>query len=376
MREPSGKRLTNSPEITIVGGGIIGCALAYRLSCQGITTQIFERRELAREASWASAGIISPPAPRHLARAELALRSYHQYPGLIREVEQASGISCGYVATGAIEVGNDEDRQLLEQTLAWQRANGMQVELLDGRALHGAEPALHPRFTFGLYASGAGSVLLDRLAAAFARAAQLRGALVREHMPVSRIVIDGSSATAVETFDGQHRTGGVIITAGAWSRALGESIDFAIPTVPVRGQMMAIADPPVQIRAVIAGGGGYLVPRADGTVAVGATEEHDSGFDTRVTPAGVVKLTEIVERAAPSLVHGRLIATWAGLRPGTTHGEPVIGRVPHLDNVWIATGHFRSGALLAPATADALATSISSGELDPMLAPFDPAMLR
>jgi glycine oxidase len=375
MREHN-RNLTGSPEVTIIGGGIIGCALAYRLSRDGVSTRLLERRDLAREASWASAGIISPPAPRYGSRTELALRSYSLYPDLIREIEQATGVSTGYVATGEIEVAGDENRRLLEDTLAWQRANGMQVELLDRQALHDAEPALHARFSLGLFARAAGSVVLGRLAAALARAAQQRGASVHEHLPVTRIVVDGSRATAVETFEGRHTTGAVVIAAGAWSRTLGESIDFTIPTVPVKGQMMALADPPIPIRAVIAGCGGYIVPRADGTVAVGATEEHDAGFDTRVTPAGIVELSGIVERVAPSLAHARLAATWAGLRPGTTHGEAVIGRVPHLDNVWIATGHFRSGALLAPATADALAASITSGQLDPVLAPFDPANLR
>jgi glycine oxidase len=188
-------------------------------------------------------------------------------------------------------------------------------------------------------------------------------------------VTERGRATGVRTFDGVVPAGAVVIAAGAWSRSLGESIDMTIPTVPVKGQMLAIADPPIPLSAVLAGGGGYFVPRADGTVAVGATEEHDAGFDTSVTPAGVAWLTALIGRVAPSLLEGRLDATWAGLRPGVEDGEPIIGRVPHLDNVWIATGHFRSGALLAPATAHALATSITSGRIDPLIAPFDPARL-
>ena len=137
--------------------------------------------------------------------------------------------------------------------------------------------------------------------------------------------------------------------------------------------MLAIADPPIPIRSVLAGAGGYLVPRADGTVAVGATEEHAAGFDARVTTAGLAELNQLVERIAPSLAQGRFVEAWAGLRPGTDHGELIVGRAPHLDNLWISTGHFRSGALLAPATAQLLADSIISGTLDERLAAFDPA---
>jgi glycine oxidase len=362
-------------DITIIGGGIIGTALAYRLATQGHAVRLLDRRAVGQEASWASAGILSPPGPRHLTRVGLALESYRSYPALIREVEDLAGLNVGYVPSGEIDLGTDADADTLRETMRWQHEHGMQAEWLDETALHEREPALHRHFTCGLFTPEAGSVLLGQLTVAFARAAARRGADIREHQPVTGILISGGRATGVQTFAETLPTGTVVIAAGAWSRMLGESIDFTIPTVPVRGQMMAIADPPLPLSAVISGAGGYLVPRADGTIAVGATEEHDAGFDTRVTPAGIAELTELVERVAPALVHGRLAATWAGLRPGTLHGELIAGRIPHLENVWVATGHYRSGALLAPATADALAASITSGTLDPRLAAFDPGRL-
>lgn len=366
-------RSGTTPDITIIGGGVIGCALAWTLARNRISVQIIERREIAREASWASAGIISPPAPRYGTRTELALRSYRIYPALIREIEELTRMSVGYVTTGEVELATDQTVGELRSAMEWQRASGMDVEWLDTESLHEREPAVHERFTGGLFASEAGSVILSRLTTAFARAATLRGASVHEHLPVTGITTSGGRATELQTFEGPMPVGTVVIAAGAWSKVLGDSLDFRIPTVPVRGQMMAVADPPIPIRSVIAGGGGYIVPRADGSVAVGATEEPDSGFDSRVTPAGIAELNALVERVVPSLAQGRLVDTWAGLRPGTEDGELVIGRVPHLDNVWVATGHFRSGALLATGTAEALASSITSGRLDPVLAPFDPA---
>jgi glycine oxidase len=368
-------RHEQSPEVVIIGGGIIGCALAWELAKTGVSSRVIERREIAREASWASAGIISPPAPRHGARAELALQSFLHYPALIEEVEAVTGQSVGYVKSGEIALATDETVSTLRDALEWQRSRGLSVEMIDAEAIRDREPAVHTGFTHGIVSEDAGSLVLSRMAAALARAATTRGASIMEHTPITGVVTERGRATGVRTFDGVVPAGTVVIAAGAWSRTLGESIDFNIPTIPVKGQMLSIAEPPMHLRSVIAGGGGYFVPRADGTIAVGATEEHEAGFDTGVTPAGVAWLIDLARRVAPSLVDGRLRDTWAGLRPGTEDGEPIIGRVPHLENVWIATGHFRSGALLAPATAQALAASITSGQTDPLIVPFDPARL-
>ncbi len=364
-----------SPDVVIIGGGIIGCALAWELAKADVTSRVIDRRKIAREASWASAGIISPPGPRHGTRADLALASFRRYPTLISEVEEATGNSVHYNKSGELDAAMDSNVSATRETYDWQVAHDMTVEWLDGQAILDREPALHPDFISGIFCPTAGSLILSQMTTVLARAAHGRGASIMEHTPVSGIVVDKGRATGVQTFDGVVPTGAVVIAAGAWSRTLGESIDFSIPTVPVKGQMLSIADPPIPLHSVIAAGGGYLVPRADGSVAVGATEEHGAGFDTSVTLAGVAWLTSLIERTAPSLLQGRLLDTWAGLRPSVEDGEPIIGRVPHLDNVWIATGHFRSGALLAPATAEALAAAITTGQSQPILAPFDPARL-
>jgi len=362
-----------TPDVTIVGGGIIGCTLAWELTQLGASVEILERREIGQEASWASAGIISPPGPRHASRTDLALSAFRRYPDLIPQIEELSGMSAGYRRTGEVDLGTDADTSALREVLAWQQSNGVESSWLDQAALHEREPAVHERFTGGIYVPGAGSVILSRLTNAFARAATARGAAVREHVGVVDVQLGGGRVTSVRTFDGDLPVERLVIAAGAWSRAFGEMLDLAVPTVPVRGQMLAIADPPVALHSVIAGTGGYLVPRADGTVAVGATEEHESGFDDRVTPAGLAELHALIERVAPSLVHGRFLQAWAGLRPGSDDGELIVGRVPHLPNVWISTGHYRSGALLAPASAELLAPSILNGTAEPRLAAFDPA---
>jgi glycine oxidase len=364
----------SSAEIVIVGGGIMGCALAYDLATRGAEVLLLERRELAREASWASAGIISPPGPRYGAKAELALRSYARYRGLVEEIVDASGIATGWTSRGIVNVATSETEAALRETLRWQQAHDLNAAWLDARELKEHEPALRADgpFTGGLFNADAASLLLSQFARGLARAATLRGATVREQCAVLDIETSGGRATGVRIIDGTIAAGTVVIAAGAWSRQFSDAVDSALPTRPVRGQMLAVANAPVPINGVIQGEGGYLVPRADGTVAVGATEEHDAGFVAEVTPAGVAWLIDLIDRLTPSLKDGRLVATWAGLRPASDDDELILGKVPHLENVWVCSGHFRAGALLAPGTSEVLAESIISGKTDARLAPFDP----
>ena len=370
---------TSSAEVVIVGGGIMGCALAYDLASRGVEVLLLDRRELAREASWASAGIISPPSPRYGTKADLALRSFQRYRGLVSEVEEISGIATGWVNRGIVNVATEENDAALHETMRWQQQQGLDAAWLDLDALRRREPALYPNdqsngdlITGGLLNVQASSLLLGEFARGLARAACARGATVREHAAVLNIEKSGSRATAVRAIDETIQAGAVVIAAGAWSRQFSGAVGLSIPTRPVRGQMIAIADAPIPIAGVIQGMGGYLVPRADGTVAVGATEEHEAGFVAQVTPAGIDWLVALIDRLTPSLKDGRLVSLWAGLRPASDDDELIVGRVPDLDNVWICTGHFRSGALLAPGTSELLAESIVSGSVAPQLAAFDP----
>ena len=368
----TGQQAGISDDIVIVGGGILGCALAYDLAGLGVQVRLLERRELAREASWASAGIISAPVPAMDARAQMALLAYRRYPGLVAEVEAATGIATGFNVTGELMVIADDEHDEFRRIQQWQETNGIEVAWLEGDDLREHEPALHQQIRAGLFTPQTASVRLDGLCVALARAAAMRGATIQEFSTVTGIQHAGGRATAVQTLDGRVDCGGVVVAAGAWSGALLEMLDMSLPTHGVLGQMMAISSPPVRVRSIIAGGGGYIVPRSDGSVAVGATQEPEAGMDARVTPAGVRWLIDLVDRVAPSLNNGKLEATWAGLRPATGDGELVAGKVPHLDNVWVATGHFRSGALLGPATSQWLSQAIVDGEPSSHLSAFDP----
>lgn len=362
-----------SPDVIVVGGGVVGCALAYDLASLGISVTLLDKQEIAQEASWASAGIISPPVESMGTRAAMALLAYGRYPGLVAEVEAATGIDTGFNVTGELMAILPDDVSFYRAMQEWQNSHGIESVWLEGEALREHEPALHERFVAGLYTPKSASVRLDQMTTALAGAAMQRGATVRENLPVTEIIVDGDRATGVQTPEGAIPGGAVVVTAGAWSGALLESLDVPVPTHPVHGQMLAIGDPPVPIRSVIAGAGGYIVPRADGTVAIGATEVPEAGYDKRATPSGLAWLIDLVDKVVPSLNDGTFLSTWAGLRPGSGDGELIVGQLPHLPNVWVATGHYRSGALLAPGTSRWLADSIVAGTAVEELRPFNPA---
>ncbi len=361
--------------VLVIGGGVIGCALAHYLAKGGAQVTLIERQRLAQESSWATAGIISAPLSPDIPieRARLELRSAALFPELIEELRAATGIGVEYNPTGELLVALTEaDAEKLHESIPWQRNLGMPVEWLDGAAVRQREPALSTQVQGALWCPFVASLRGHRLTLALARAARSRGATIIEETPVEGLLTEGGRVVGVRTRSGEFRADATVIAAGAWSAQLGNSVGVNLPTTPVRGQMLALEDPETPLRHIIAGAGGYLLPRADGTIAVAATVDPP-GFDLRVTTEGLAWLAGLVRTLAPSLAGARVVETWAGLRPSSTDGKPLIGRAPGQDGLWIATGHHRNGILWAPLTGQLLADAILTDELDPALAPYDPA---
>lgn len=367
--------MSGTPDVLIVGGGIIGCAIGYYLTKAGARVTIVERRRIAEEASWASAGLISPPkqTAHGIEHARLEARSFGLYPALLAELQEFTGLSVEHCRSGRLSVARNEDEiATLEESIPWQRNLGFVVERLDGDAVRREEPALGPAIVGGVWCAAVSSVRAHRLTAALARAAQLRGATIIENTPVETFLTEGARVTGVRTRQGDLHADVTVVATGAWTAGLGALLDLPLPTRPVRGQMLALADAAPPLRHAIAGASGYLIPRADGTIAVAATVE-DAGFDTRVTPEGLAWLAGLIRTLAPAYTGARVIETWAGLRPGTADDLPLMGRAPGYDGLWVAAGHMREGVIWAPITGELLATSILSGSVDPALAPYDPA---
>jgi glycine oxidase len=319
-------------EVAVIGGGVIGLLSALRLAQHGHEVRVVERGEPGREASWAAAGILGAQgeAERRGPFLDFCLRSLELYPALAAELGDIGFSRCGALRLAFTEA---EAEQLRAQQ-AWQSAAGLRAELLS-----------HPGARLALWQPDDGVVDNRKLTRALRSA--LDGARVRVlRARAVRLRFTRGALEAVEAEREVVPARAAVVAAGAWSAEIAGSGIAPDALVPVRGQMIAYdASPPA---TVLFGGGGYAVPRP-GRVLVGATVEHE-GFDRRTTDEGMASLRQVAARLLPELAPMEPTDHWAGLRPGTRDGLPLIGRT--LPGVVVATGHYRNGILLAPATAE------------------------
>jgi glycine oxidase len=386
-------------DVAVVGGGAIGLAIAWRAQQRGLRTVVLERGALAGGASHVAAGMLAPVSEARLAERallELGRASADRYPAFVAELVDASGRDPGYVRCGTLAVARDRDEaEALERELAERQALGLPVERLLASEARRREPALAPALRLALAIPDDHAIDPRRLCAALAVAFERAGGVVREHAPVARVAVsaDGERVEGVELADAPAadgrpgsspppaRAGGaerihadqVVIAAGAWAGALAGLPEHArIPLRPVKGQIMRLRDPagPGLLTRVIRMQPGYLVPRGDGRYALGATME-EQGFDTSVTAGGIFELLRDATELVPGVSELAIEQLQAGLRPGTPDNAPLLGLGALAGLQW-AAGHFRHGILLAPITAELLATSLAGDELPALAAPFAP----
>jgi glycine oxidase len=333
--------------IVVVGGGVIGCAVAERLSRAGRDqVLLLERDAVGAHASGAAAGLLSPLT--EAVEVTLASRSLAMFPELVERVER-SGIAVEYrehdSLTPALTV--EEERRL-------RRAPASRW--LDGPQARAAEPGLSERVR-GAALFREAQVTPVRLVRALARTAAAQGAEIREATPVSALVVRAGQLQGVQTAEGQVRADTVVLAAGPWSPALASPAGVGLDVRPNRGQLVMLRPRGAPPRHVLVWRGCYLVPKPDGTVVAGSTEE-DVGFDDRPTVEGIAGLLQFTAHALPPLGRATVERIWAALRPATPDGQPVIGPVPGLPNLIVATGHNRTGILLAPVTAELVAEGL------------------
>lgn len=360
--------------IVIVGGGVIGFAILWELAKRGVKATLVERGMIGREASWASAGIISLPSRPawRPERVDLGRRSLARYPALVAELEATSGIAIDYRRTGEWQIAVDAEHVAEETRRAsYQQGLGFAVEEIAPAEARCREPALPEKLQAAWFVPDVGSLTVFRLTQAFAAAAKRLGATVLEETPVGGLRCEGQRVVGVRLLDRDLPAATTVLATGAWTAFLGETVGAVLPTRPVKGQLIAFANASVRPQAIIAGHGGYVRPRSDGSTVVAATEE-EAGFDRRVTGEGVAWLLDLARTLCPGLLDGELVESWSGLRPGSATGDPMLGPVPAWEGLWVATGHFRTGAKEAPATAEIVADALVGEAPDPLLAAFAP----
>jgi glycine oxidase len=369
-------------DVAIVGGGIVGLATAWRARARGMAVTVLERDTTGQGTSHVAAGMLAPVAEAEFGEAgrrllELGLRSAEMWPGFAAELQEASGEEVGLRRTGTLVLARDEDEaRELERQLVFRRSLGLHAERLLPSAARDREPALAPTVRLALEAPDDHSVDPRLVLAALHHACEHVGVEIREHAAVRSVELDATRArvTGVALCDGERIPAGqVVMAAGAWTEQVeGLPPSAQMPVRPVKGQILRLRDPagPGLLARVVRFEGGYLVPRGDGRYVLGATVE-ERGFELQPTAGGVYELLRDAHELVPGLSELQIDELSVGLRPGTPDNTPAIGAGALAGLVW-ATGHHRNGILLAPLTAELVASTLAGDPPGPLAAACAP----
>lgn len=362
-------------DIAIIGGGVIGSAIAYNLSRSGAKVTVFERDHVASGASGVGAGILSiiPEHDRSSPLFKLSAASIRLLKDTCAALKEETGLDPEYVPVGLLRVAfTEQEEHDLKQLQLWAQLQRMEADWINHDDLMQTEPALSEDIRGAMYTTGEHQIRAVKLTQAFARGAANRGTDYRLTAPVVGLTYQGERVTGVRLADGsQVSADHVVIAAGAWSSQLGADIGLNLPVRPVKGQLVHLYAPTRVMRLTVMHGIGYVTPKVDGTIVVGATQE-EAGFDTRTTSEGVAAMLGMGSLLVPALSRAEIAEIKVGLRPGTPDGLPILGPAPGWEGLTIATGHFRSGVMLSPITGKLLAECIIDGTVSPQLTPFLP----
>lgn len=339
-------------DVIMIGGGVIGLSLACELAGEGASVAVLDKGQIGQESSWAGAGILPPGNPDCARSPEARLRacSHVLWPALSARLLEETGIDNGFRRQGGLEVRIGGRPGELDDEMALWRDEGVVVEALSGPAALKCEGELHPEVVSAYRLPEMGQVRNPRHLKALAALALRRGVELLPGTEVNRFDRARDWVAAVETSAGKMTGGQFVVASGAWSSRLLNEIGCPAAVRPLRGQIVLLSTHKSPVQHVVNVGPRYLVPRGDGRVLVGATEEA-VGFDKRTTGGGVGGLMEFALATVPALAGATFERCWAGLRPQSADGLPYLGKVPQAGNLFVATGHFRSGLQLSPATA-------------------------
>lgn len=360
--------------VIVVGGGAIGLSIARELFRRKVAVVVFERGQPGREASWAGAGILSPGDPDRAvgAFARLMALSFRLHETWATELLAATGIDNGFRRCGGLVVGDTpaEARGLDEHSRDW-RAQGIDACRLSRDDIRRIEPALNPDLAAVWHLPETAQLRNPRHLQALAAACSAAGVEIRTDCPVERLLGEGSSVIGVRTARGDLRADAVVVAAGPWSEELLAPVGVTIRTRPIRGQIVLLSTERPLLTAIVERGPCYLVPRPDGKLLIGSTEE-DVGFEKGNTPEAIAELIAFAAHLAPATAQATFERAWSGLRPGNADGRPYIGAVEELRGLYVAAGHFRNGLQMSTGTATVIADLVTGRKPPVDLAEFRP----
>src|ERR1700686_272813 len=338
-------------DVAIAGGGLIGATIAFELARAGLHVALFDRQQPGEGSSWAAAGILSP-APENagmISTVPLGRASLQLYPEFVATVEEISGQSVGYRARGTLEALFSADAQeKLSTIIALHHGLGLKAGAISAEDAREMEPGLSPELEAAVFRPDEACVDNRALTKAVLTAAVRTDVKIFTAANVQSIFKNGGRCEGFLVDGKKVQSRWTIIAAGCCSAEIEGAAQYA-PVRPAKGQMIALRAEDFSIERVLWSDHVYLVPRNDGRILAGSTVEY-VGFDKKVTAGSVQKIIAAALQLAPALADAQIEETWAGLRPDTPDHLPIIGPTD-LDGLLIATGHFRSGILLAPITA-------------------------
>lgn len=340
-----------SYDAIVAGAGLIGGAIALELARNDLRVVLLDSQDPGREASWASAGILSPAPenPGMIALVPIGKASLALYPRFVAQVEELSGMNTGFRAKGTVEaIFSSHAREELSTIVALHHGLGLGAEAISANEARELEPAISEDLEAAVLRPDEASVDNRLLAKALVEAAKRNGVEVVAGQAVESIWRDGSACLGVIAGGQKIAAAHTVIAAGSFSSRI-VGVEGSAPVRPAKGQMVSLRCDAAKIERVLWSERIYLVPRNDGRILAGATVEH-VGYDKTVTAGGVRNNLDAAIELAPVLATAQIEETWAGLRPDTPDHLPIIGPTG-IDGLLIATGHYRSGVLLTPITA-------------------------
>lgn len=362
----------DTTDTIIVGAGIIGSMLAYWLGKSGRSVRLLERNLPGQEASGSRAGLLTTIAEGNGSGAylDLSRQGLQTLLETVHEVEQETGLDVGLVGMPLFRIANSaEEREVLHRFWQSQRDQGGKAEWLDQEALRAAIPGISTRVVGAIGSLKEYHLVPSQLLQALLTAAQQRYRVkLQTGVQVQRLLVKGQRVVAVEAGGQVYQADQIVLASGAWTPFLLRPLGLHLKVAPQKGQMLGLSPRKGSLSCMINTAWGYIVPKPDGSVVVGATQE-DAGFDKEITPAGLAHLLRILS-VLPSLMQSTLRYTFVGLRPRSEDGMPLLGTLANWDGIYIATGHSQHGFLLSDISARMLTAYLNGEEPGPLWPAF------
>ena len=357
--------------VLIIGGGIIGLSIAWRLIGIGKKVVVVDKRNLGKEASWAAAGMLSgrldlKPSEKRLL--PIFEKSHNAWPEFAEELENKSGKRIGYRKEGTLMIACDiNEEQKLKNNYNFLKNNNIHVSWLSGNKIREKEPYVSNNVLSGFFSPEDHHVnnryILDALITILKK--NKNNCIFKENTEVEKIITDKDQVIGVKTRNETIKTKEIIICSGAWTNKIKNIEIKEVPIRPVKGQMVCLKMPKniSLLKHILWRENVYLVPRDNSDLIIGATEE-EMGFDKSLTAGGIYNLLKIAREVLPAIENLSIVESWSGLRPATRDEAPIIVPSKKIKGLIYATGHHRNGILLAPLTSNVIKNYYLNGKIE------------